>query len=85
MTHSTFSQLLPSELVPLMSNGYGLASDEAKEFETIGLFPAGGLTSSAADMSKFMLAHLQDGRLGAAQILKPETGRQDACVQEKGQ
>jgi CubicO group peptidase (beta-lactamase class C family) len=76
MNHSTFVQPLPPELVPLMSNGYGLASDEPKEFETIGPFPAGSLTSSAADMSKFMLAHLQDGRLGAAQILKPET----ACL-----
>jgi CubicO group peptidase (beta-lactamase class C family) len=75
MTHSTFAQPLPPELVPLMSNGYLLASDEPKEFETVAPFPAGSLTSSAADMSKFMLAHLQDGRLGAAQILKPETTR----------
>jgi len=75
MTRSTFAQPLPPELAPLMSNGYVLASDEPKEFETISLFPAGGLSSSAADMSKFMLAHLQEGRLGAAQILKPETTR----------
>jgi CubicO group peptidase (beta-lactamase class C family) len=75
MTHSTFAQPLPPELAPLMSNGYVLASDEPKEFETLGPFPAGSLTSSAADMSKFMLAHLQEGRLGAAQILKPETTR----------
>jgi CubicO group peptidase (beta-lactamase class C family) len=75
MTHSTFAQPLPPELAPLMSNGYMLASDEPKEFETIGPFPAGSLTSSAVDMSKFMLAHLQEGRLGAAQILKPETTR----------
>jgi CubicO group peptidase (beta-lactamase class C family) len=75
MTHSTFAQPLPPEFVPLMSNGYVLASDEPKEFETVGAFPAGSLSSSAADMSKFMLAHLQDGRLGAAQILKPETTR----------
>jgi CubicO group peptidase (beta-lactamase class C family) len=75
MTRSTFAQPLPPELAPLMSNGYELASDRPKEFESIGLFPAGSLTSSAADMSKFMLAHLQDGRLGAAQILKPETTR----------
>jgi CubicO group peptidase (beta-lactamase class C family) len=75
MTHSTFAQPLPPELVPLMSNGYVLASDEPKKFETVGAFPAGSLTSSAADMSKFMLAHLQDGRLGGAQILKPETTR----------
>ncbi len=75
MTHSTFAQPLPPELAPLMSNGYVLASDEPKEFETVGAFPAGSLSSSAADMSKFMLAHLQDGRLGGAQILKPETTR----------
>jgi CubicO group peptidase (beta-lactamase class C family) len=75
MTRSTFAQPLPPELAPLMSNGYALASDEPKEFETIGLFPAGSLTSSAIDMSKFMLAHLQEGRLGVAQILKPETTR----------
>jgi CubicO group peptidase (beta-lactamase class C family) len=75
MTRSTFAQPLPPELAPLMSNGYVLASDEPKEFESNSLFPAGGLSSSAADMSKFMLAHLQEGRLGAAQILKPETTR----------
>lgn len=75
MTRSTFAQPLPPELAPLMSNGYVLASDEPKAFESISLFPAGSLSSSAADMSKFMLAHLQDGRLGAAQILKPETTR----------
>jgi CubicO group peptidase (beta-lactamase class C family) len=75
MTHSTFAQPLPPELAPQMSNGYVLASDEPKEFESIGIFPAGSLTSSATDMSKFMLAHLQEGRLGAAQILKPETAR----------
>jgi CubicO group peptidase (beta-lactamase class C family) len=75
MTHSTFAQPLPPELAPLMSNGYVLASDEPQEFETVGAFPAGSLTSSAVDMSKFMLAHLQEGRLGAAQILKPETAR----------
>ena len=75
MTRSTFAQPLPPELAPLMSNGYVLASDEPRGFESISLFPAGSLSSSAADMSKFMLAHLQDGRLGTAQILKPETTR----------
>ena len=75
MTRSTFVQPLPPELAPLMSNGYVLASEEPKEFETVGAFPAGSLTSSAADMSKFMLAHLQEGRSDTAQILKPETTR----------
>lgn len=75
MTRSTFAQPLPPELAPLMSNGYALASDEAQEFESISLFPAGSLSSTATDMSKFMLAHLQEGRLGEGQILKPETAR----------
>jgi CubicO group peptidase (beta-lactamase class C family) len=75
MTRSTFLQPLPPELAPLMSKGYILASDEAKPFESIGPFPAGSMSSSAADMAKFMLAHLQEGRAGDAQILKPETAR----------
>lgn len=34
---------------------------------------AGGLTSSASDMSHFMLAYLQNGRFGDTQVLEPET------------
>lgn len=75
MTRSSFRQPLPPELAPLMSSGYMLASDEAKPFETIGPFPAGSMSSTATDMSKFMLAHLQEGRLGEGQILRPETAR----------
>ncbi len=73
MTHSTFLQPLPPELVPFMSEGYELASGEPKRFEIIPAGPAGALSSSGDDMAKFMLAHLQQGRLGDAQILKPET------------
>lgn len=75
MTRSSFAQPLPPELAPLMSKGYVLASDEPKPFEMIGPFPAGSLSSTATDMAKFMLAHLQNGRLGDAQILKPETAK----------
>jgi len=75
MTRSTFVQPLPAELSPLMSNGYQLGSDPAKPFEIVSPFPAGSLSSSAADMAQFMLAHLQDGQLNNAQILKPETAR----------
>jgi hypothetical protein len=38
-------------------------------------FPAGSLSSSATDMAQFMMAHLQEGQLGDARILKPETAR----------
>ena len=37
--------------------------------------PAGGIKSSAADMARFMIAHLQDGAYGAVRILEPETTR----------
>lgn len=73
MNHSSFAQPLPPELAPLMSKGYMQASEPPKPFEMIGPFPAGSLSTTATDISKFMLAHLQNGQLGGAQILKPET------------
>jgi CubicO group peptidase (beta-lactamase class C family) len=75
MTHSTFTQPLPANLSSLMSNGYRLGSDPAEPFEMINPFPAGSLSSSATDMAEFMMAHLQDGQLGNARILKPDTAR----------
>ncbi len=75
MTRSTFVQPLPPSLAPYMSNGYQLASDESKPFEVVNVFPAGSLSSTASDMARFMAAHLGEGRLGAAQILRPETVR----------
>ena len=75
MTHSTFTQPLPSNLAPLMSNGYRLGSDDPGLFEVVNPFPAGSLSSSATDMAQFMLAHLEDGQLNGARILKPETAR----------
>lgn len=75
MTHSTFAQPLPATLSPLMSNGYKSGSDAAQPFETVNPFPAGSLTSTAADMARFIIAHPQDGQLENARILKPETAR----------
>jgi CubicO group peptidase (beta-lactamase class C family) len=75
MTRTTFAQPLPPELAPLMSQGYRLASEGPKPFEVIGPAPAGSMSSTAADMARFMLAHLQGGQLEGARILKPETAR----------
>jgi CubicO group peptidase (beta-lactamase class C family) len=75
MTRSTFVQPLPEHLKGLMSNGYQTASDGAKQFELVSPFPAGSLSSSASDMAKFMIAHLQDGQSGNVSILKPETAK----------
>ena len=75
MKRSTFRQPLPSELAPLMSAGYRRGSDPSQLFEVINPYPAGSLSSSATDMAQFMIAHLQDGQLDNAHILKPETAR----------
>ena len=75
MIHSTFRQPLPPTLAPSMSNGYQLASDEPKPFEVVVPFPAGSMSSTAADMARFMLAHLHAGQLGDARMLRPETAR----------
>src|SRR5580700_7490993 len=51
MTHSSFRQPLPANLVPLMSKGYELASDEPHVFEIVGPAPAGSLSSPGEDMA----------------------------------
>lgn len=75
MTHSTFRQPLPETLKPMMSKGYELASQPAKDWEYVEAAPAGSSSVSALDMTRFMMAHLQDGQFEGAQILKPETAR----------
>jgi len=76
MTHSTFVQPLPEALKPLMSSGYALASGGAKPYEFVEAAPAGSSAVSALDMTRFMLAHLQDGEYEGGRILRPETVRQ---------
>jgi CubicO group peptidase (beta-lactamase class C family)/uncharacterized membrane protein len=76
MAHATFRQPLPDSLKPLMSKGYQLASGGAKDFEFVQVAPAGSLSASAESMTHFMIAHLQNGRYGNVQILKPETAVQ---------
>lgn len=76
MAHATFRQPLPDALKPYMSNGYRLASSGAQGFEFVEVAPAGSLSASAESMAHFMIAHLQNGRYGGVQILKPETAVQ---------
>ena len=76
MDHTTFAQPLPEALKPLMSTGYSVASQPAKTFEFVKAFPAGSVSTTAADMTRFMMAHLNDGELGDVRILKPETAQQ---------
>ncbi|KQV47238.1 hypothetical protein ASC95_23945 [Pelomonas sp. Root1217] len=73
MKQSTFRQPLPDALKGQMSQGYMTWDEKPKGFEVISMPPAGSMSSTGADMGRFMLAFLQQGKLGEAQILKAET------------
>ena len=75
MTHSTFVQPLPAAMAKDMSQGYDTASEEPKPFELIWMSPAGALSTTAEDISKFMIAQLNDGAYGNTRILLPQTAR----------
>jgi CubicO group peptidase (beta-lactamase class C family) len=70
MTSTTFREPLPTEMSPRMATGYRLdkARLVARPFELFGaVMPAGSATTSAPDMTRFMLALLA----GGGPILKP--------------
>ena len=71
MHHASFRQPLPAQLASFMAQGYPKASVEAKPYELISIPGAGSLAVSAADMAKFMIAHLDQG----AGLLKPQTAQ----------
>jgi len=78
MQHSTFRQPLPSHLADYMSGGYTYKNGlfRAEGFEYInGLAPAGSMSTTAADIAKFMIAHLQHGKYGENRILEEETAK----------
>jgi CubicO group peptidase (beta-lactamase class C family) len=74
MTHSTFYQPPPKDLESLPSDGYrNNTSRDPVGFEIFNPVGAGGISSTAADMSRFGLALLNAGELDGHRILKPET------------
>jgi len=78
MSRSTLRQPVPSSINGNVSYGYAYIQGEYKkdEFEYVQPYPAGSLSSTAADMSKFMLAHLNNGFYGGNRILEAETARE---------
>jgi CubicO group peptidase (beta-lactamase class C family) len=75
MRNSTFTQPLPEAMRAHMSMGYETWDKPGAGFEIVAVPPAGALTASGDDMAHFMIAHLQLGRYGDVEILKPETAR----------
>ena len=77
MTHTTARQPAKEQLSADLSKSYKWEGGQFvdKGFEYVPAAPAGCLSASALDMTKFMLAHLNDGQLGEARILKTETAK----------
>jgi len=77
MRHTLVRQPRADELPADTAKGYRWTGGWFKAHANIyaPLAPAGCMRTTAADMAKFMLAHLHDGQLGSAHILKPETAR----------
>ena len=73
MTHSTFVQPLPGDLPGQLSKGYRTMAGPPSPFELVITAPAGSLTTTAADMARFMLAHLQQGSLDGYRMLDAAT------------
>lgn len=77
MRHSTFAQQPPPELAAELAVSYDRYDNtyHPLPFEYFQSAPAGGLSATATDIAQFMIAQLQDGRLGDARILQPATAQ----------
>lgn len=75
MQHSTFDAAPDPALLAATSRGYMRASQSPRPAEILQPGPAGSLAATAEDMTRFMLAHLQEGAYGSARILQPQTSR----------
>jgi len=74
MNHSTFQRPPETQLAANLAVGYSFADGAYQpQDEWVQPAPAGGLTTTATDMARFMIAHLQEGRLGDATILRAST------------
>ncbi len=65
MTRTTLRQPVPSSLAIDMSNGYQYTTNgfQLANFELMNTVPSGAMSSTASDMARFMIAHLQGGSL----------------------
>lgn len=77
MIHTTFEQSLPSAMASELAVGYSYTGDtySAAPFSYVNTMPSSGMSTTAADMAAFMIAHLQDGQYGSESILNEATAR----------
>lgn len=75
MTHSTVLQPPPPGLATETAVGYAYHAGSylPGDFIYVGPTPAGSMSTTARDMAAFMLAYLNQGRLGDVALLQPAT------------
>ena len=73
MHHTTFVQPLPEKFRADMAQGYTTADSSPMPYELVETAPAGSGAATADDMAQFMIAHLQQGKLGDNRILSAAT------------
>ncbi|MDX1697804.1 MAG: serine hydrolase domain-containing protein, partial [Thiohalobacterales bacterium] len=79
MQHSSFRQPLPAALAAGEAVGYrGREGHAGRSWYQAR--PSGALRATAADMARFMIAHLQRGRLGETRIFSTDTA---AAMQQR--
>ena len=79
MDSTTFDQPPAGGLRERVATGYERPQGPepvAGPFEYIDETPAGSASTTATDMARFMISHLQDGRYGDARILREATARE---------
>jgi CubicO group peptidase (beta-lactamase class C family) len=70
MKHSTFRRPPETQLADDLAVGYSFTDGAYQpQDEWVQPAPAGGLATTATDMARFLIAHLQNGRYGDASIL----------------
>jgi len=77
MTRSSYRQPLPPALAGDLASGYNYSDGQYVAGDPYDQsYPSGSLSATAADMARFMIAHLQNGELEGNHILKEETAIQ---------
>ena len=76
MHHSSF--LLPPHLAPDLAVGYEYShgSYQSVSSDYLNVAPAGSLVTTATDIARFMIAHLQNGHYGDVRILQEATAQE---------
>lgn len=77
MTHTTSRQPIPAALNAALSQSYSFTHGEYQSQADLNVIanvaPAGAFRSTASDMARFMIAHLDNGRYDDFSILEPVT------------